>query len=151
MVEVAILDDARHLFVETFQELPNFENQLLSVFKKYKESNGEFVPNIFGRDVPYRYPIKLYKLDVSHIHLRLPPDQFSKNIVQIERRNKKEEPNKDIFLVYVKSQFSQDKYALLAILRPNAHEQSKQAKILDLFCEYAEKYQNKEYELNYGN
>lgn len=151
MVDVAILDEARHLFAETFQQLPYFENQLLSVFKKYKESNGEFVPNIFGRDVPYTYPRKLYELDVSHIHLRLPPDRFSKNIAQSERKNKKKEPDKDIFLVYVKSQFSQDKYALLAILRPNAHEQSKQAKILDMFCEYAEKYQNKEFTLNHGN
>lgn len=151
MVEVAILDDARHLFAETFQELPNFENQLLSIFKKYKESSEEFVPNIFGRDVPYRYPIKLFNLDVSHIHLKLPPDKFPENVAQYERCNKKQQPNKDIFWVYVKSQFSHNKYALLAILRPNAHDQSKQKKILDLFCDYAEKYQDKEFELNYGS
>lgn len=148
MVDVIILEEARYLFADTFIEFPNFEKQLISVFKEYIESNRTKVPDIFGRDVPYRYPKTLYDLNVQHIHLKLPPNRFPKKQAQYDRRNSTKEPNKDIFLVYVISDSNPERFALLAILRPHAHKKSKERRILDLFCQLAEKYQDQEYELS---
>ncbi|MWP63093.1 type II toxin-antitoxin system YafO family toxin [Gilliamella sp. Pas-s25] len=147
MVDVIILEEARYLFADTFIEFPNFENQLISVFKEYIESNRTKVPDIFGRDVPYRQPNRLYELNVQHIHLKLPPNRFPKNQPQYYRCNATREPNKDIFLVYVISDFNPKRFALLAILRPHAHKKSKERRILNLFCQLAEKYQEQEFEL----
>ena len=147
MIDVIIFDDARYLFDDTFKEHPSFEADLIRTFKQYVASNRDNVPDIFGRDVPYREPKRLYELDVHHIHLKLPPERFPKKLAQYYRCNSPKRPNKDIFLVYVQSQYNPERFALLSILRPNAHKKSKQRRILKLLCEMAEKYQENEFEL----
>ncbi|XKM13967.1 type II toxin-antitoxin system YafO family toxin [Orbaceae bacterium ac157xtp] len=138
---VSINEQTRERFFKPiFDKYPNLENQIISDFRKYKESNGDIVPNYFGRDTAYVEPLLAYKIGLMHIHLCFPPNKFNDSVAQYYRVCKKGQT--DVCLVYVSGSFNINYFSLLAIFSPDAHEKSRNKSIMDYICRVAEDFYN---------
>lgn len=91
---------------------------LIHDFKAYKQGDG--LPDTFGRDVAYDHPHTLSTVkqeELHHLHLAQDPKDWTEHAVQFSRTS-------DVHLVYCRGFYDPDCYALLAILSPDAHQQS---------------------------
>ncbi|OCG11356.1 type II toxin-antitoxin system YafO family toxin [Gilliamella apicola] len=134
---VSINDQTRERFFKPiFDKYPNLEKQIIRDFKKYKESNGDLVPNYFGRDVAYVEPYLANKIGLMHIHMCFPPNKFNDSDAQYYRVCKKGQT--DACLVYISGSLSINHFSLLAIFSPDAHKKSRDKSIMDYICRVAE-------------
>lgn len=109
---------------------PNFIDILKLDLARYIETNGDSLPDYFGKDDLYTYPRSIITESVRHIHLKIPPDIFNSRLTQKDRKCKINEPEKDIALIYVISKYDPNKASILAILKGNAHELAKDEKLM---------------------
>lgn len=84
---------------------------LVANFKTYKNGN---LPSNIGRDVAYHRPLQVENAGLKHIHI----GQWSMEVLQWTRTS-------DISLAYCESTAKNNTYALIALLRPNAHDQQR--------------------------
>ena len=107
---------------------------LESDFIQYK-STGD-TPESFGRDVPYDHPNTLPILqagEVYHLHLADPEKPWLHRKMQYYRTS-------DTHLVYCQAILKDHCYLLIAILKPNAHEQARSNNIMHKIGLVAEKF-----------
>lgn len=112
-------------------------NQLTDDFKRYKATN--ILPKNFGRDVPYDHPntLPILKIEqVQHIHLGSKDKPLLFNRVQFRQTS-------DVHLVYCPSFNNDDIFLLMAILSPDAHEQTRSRDIMYKLGVMAESFRNK--------
>jgi len=109
---------------------------LVSDFKGYKESG--IVPEHFGRDVLYDHlsTLPLIRMEeIKHIHLGSEDSPLSIKKIQFYRTS-------DIHLVYCQGNNNPNVYLLMAILSPNAHEQSLNRDVMFKLGVMAEKFRH---------
>ncbi|MFJ4066351.1 type II toxin-antitoxin system YafO family toxin [Pseudomonas sp. NPDC089996] len=104
---------------------PDLSGRLKSEFERYIESERHSIPSIFGRDVPYTQPPLALQACMMHIHIRIPPAVFPKNVPQRDRVCKNGKPGEDAALIYVPGELYEDRYLLLAFLWPDAHAKAR--------------------------
>lgn len=105
----------------------SFAKLLAKDFKRYKE--GEPVEYMsMGKDVPFHYPQSAVMAELQHVH-----------IMPIESKSH----TSDEFIVYTRGFSDPDKYLILAILSPNAHEQSRNVLLMSAMADVAEHFRNK--------
>lgn len=115
---------------EIVAQYPNFIDNLKRDLAKYIETNGDELPDYFGKDDLYTFPRSIMTESVRHIHLKIPPDVFNSRRRQIDRKCKIGEFDKDIALVYVISKYNPNKASILAILNGNAHKLAQDEKLM---------------------
>lgn len=121
-------DTYRDFFLEVLKDYPGLDSALLKDFATYKQTG---IPSDrFGRDAPYVWPVAAFSANLMHIHLKLPPDRFPKNLPQIDRVCRKGAPQKDAALVYVRAELEEHRYCLLAVLYPDGHAKAREEKLM---------------------
>ncbi|SQH74376.1 putative toxin of the YafO-YafN toxin-antitoxin system [Shewanella benthica] len=109
------------------------QHQLVSDFKSYKE--GE-LPELFGRDVLYDHPMNLAAIkdeEVRHLHLGNADAPWPIWKAQFNRTS-------DKHLVYCCGDTHPDRYLLMAILTPSAHDKAKDNNVMSRLGTMAEKF-----------
>lgn len=116
-----------------FRPLETSHPQLMEVlvedFRRYQQSMREDLPDYFGFDNEYGSPPEIAGC-LEHIHLCIPPGTFPRNKKQFDRRCRKDDPDNDVALVYARGLFDRHKFCIIAILMPDAHEQSRNHKLM---------------------
>lgn len=110
---------------------------LVHDFKIYK-SEG-ILPDLFGRDVPYDHPNTMPIVkheEVQHIHLADADNPWPLHAIQFSKTS-------DSHLIYCQGASDPNCYALITILSPNAHEQTKSNSIMYRLGEAAEQFRNR--------
>ena len=98
-----------------FQAYPEFQS-LMRDFKTYKQRDHTTFEHFkFGKDVPYHWPQSAKDAELSHVHL-LPINAIGNT--------------SDRFLVYSRGFTNPNAYVVLAILEPDAHNQSRNTLIM---------------------
>ena len=108
--------------------------QLESEFTLYKSNND--IPVRFGRDVPYDHPntLPILKIEeVQHLHLADSNTHWKKSQLQYYKTS-------DTHLVYCQGVIEESYYLLMAVLRPNAHEQARNNQVMHNLGMIAEKF-----------
>lgn len=111
------------------QKFPGFTDRLLADFIRYQQSDGEDLPDYFGYDAPYGSPPEIAGC-LEHIHLCLPPRQFSPKRKQFERKCRTGQPENDIALVYARGRFERHRFVIIGILWPDAHKRGRDLKLM---------------------
>lgn len=109
---------------------------LIKDFKHYKETGQK--PEFFGRDEAYDHPNTsslLKSEEVKHIHLASSDAPFL-NSIQFYQTS-------DMHLVYCQGWNDLSCFLLIAILAPDAHEQSRNRNIMHKLALIAEKFRQK--------
>ncbi|QQN20991.1 type II toxin-antitoxin system YafO family toxin [Pseudomonas cannabina] len=131
-------------YVEFFGPLladyPGLDTDILQAFTEYKATGR--ASGIIGRDAPYVEPYAAFRANLMHIHLKLPPGEFPKNLPQIDRVCRKGQPHKDAALVYVKGELEEYKYCLLAVLYPSGHAKAREEKIMRYLARLAQQFRD---------
>ncbi|WP_145517806.1 type II toxin-antitoxin system YafO family toxin [Yersinia mollaretii] len=141
-IEVSINPQTKkEYFDDVFGKRPGLESALLRDFVIYKTTSK--VPEYFGRDVAYTQPHGAYKAGLMHIHLCLPPKKFPSNKPQADRTCRKGDPANDVCLVYVQGELYENRYSLIAIMHPNAHEKGRDAQIMSYLSRVAQDFVDK--------
>ncbi|CAG9001792.1 MAG: mRNA interferase toxin YafO [Candidatus Celerinatantimonas neptuna] len=99
-------------------------NQLVNDFRLYKGSH--LLPATFGRDVFYDHlnTLNILKIEeVKHIHLASQETPWKPKTEQYNKTS-------DHHLVYCQGTSNPMNYLLMAILRPDAHQQSRNRNIM---------------------
>ncbi|WP_110631481.1 type II toxin-antitoxin system YafO family toxin [Pseudomonas sp. CC120222-01a] len=104
---------------------PGLSGRLKSEFQRYIESGRQSIPSVFGRDVPYTQPPLALQACMMHIHIRIPPAVFPRNVPQRDRVCKAGKPGEDAALLYVPGELYEDRYLLLAFFWPDAHNKAR--------------------------
>ncbi|TPD93606.1 hypothetical protein FJP68_14555 [Pantoea vagans] len=140
-IEVSINPNTKeNFFSEVFLRFPELETSILQDFQRYK-ATGE-LPNYFGRDVAYTQPHSAFRSGLMHIHLCLPPNSFPKKRPQSDRVCKRDDPEQDACLVYVQGELYEDRYSLIAIMHPNAHEMARQHDVMSYLSRVAQEFRD---------
>lgn len=116
----------------TEQEL----TQLVDDFKQYKMTG--IPPEYFGRDVPYDHPNTLPSVlaeEIQHLHLGSDDEPLPLRNIQFHRTS-------DVHLVYCQGAIHSDCFLLMAILRPNAHEQANNRDVMFKLAKMAENFRS---------
>lgn len=111
-----------HVFTEQYQPL-------IDAFQNYKTTG--ILPTIFGREALLERPEKARSEEVFHIHLNL--SGFPAKTRPYDRKS-------NIWLLYTRGFWDMNKYHLLAILEPDAHEQARKISFIGQFADLAEKF-----------
>jgi mRNA interferase YafO len=135
-------DTYTELFEDILQTYPDLLQKLLRDFKRYKESDGTFLPKYFGRDAAYVEPHAAFKARLMHIHICLPPGSFQKGRPQNDRTCRTGEPARDAALVYVQGELEEDQYRLIAFLHPNAHSKAQDRQIMSYLARIAQTFRD---------
>ncbi|WP_426817682.1 type II toxin-antitoxin system YafO family toxin [Winslowiella sp. 2C04] len=140
-IEVSINSHTKEeFFNEAFFRFPELEASILQDFQRYK-ATGE-LPHYFGRDVAYTQPYSAFRSGLMHIHLCLPPNSFPKNRPQNDRVCKRDDPERDACLVYVQGELYENRYSLIAIMHPDAHEKARQHSIMSYLSTVAQDFKD---------
>lgn len=139
-VDVVVHPGTYQYFSACERDFPGLLEHLKSDFRIYMRTDGEMLPRRFGRDVPYTQPPKAITAQLMHIHICLPPREFSRNIPQFDRRCRLGEPERDAALVYVQGLMNEDIYCLLALLYPEAHGKARDRNIMNYLARLAEEF-----------
>ena len=127
-------------FSEAFLRFPALESSILQDFRRYKATNE--LPGYFGRDVAYTQPHSAFRSGLMHIHLCLPPNNFPKNRPQNDRVCKLGEPENDACLVYVQGELYENRYSLIAIMHPGAHEKARNHEVMSYLSRIAQDFRD---------
>jgi len=125
-VEVLFHSDT---FAEFFQPIDvkhtGLSATLKAEFSRYIGSGRAELPSIFGKDSAYMQPPQAVQACLMHIHVKIPPASFAKNLPQHQRTCQRGKPGDDAALVYVPGELEEDRYLLLAFPWPDAHGRAK--------------------------
>lgn len=123
-VEVSFHPDTYDRFFRPLESSnPGFLDQLLVDFCRYQQSMRDDLPDYFGFDAEYGSPPAIAGC-IEHIHLCIPPRNFPKRQKQGQRKCRKGEPENDVALVYARGLFENNRFCIIGILMPDAHEQA---------------------------
>lgn len=140
-IEVSINDYTKEsFFSEAFLRFPELESSILQDFQRYKATSE--LPSYFGRDVAYTQPHSAFRSGLMHIHLCLPPNTFPKNRPQNDRVCKRNDPDNDACLVYVQGELYENRYSLIAIMHPDAHEKARKHEIMSYLSRVAQDFRD---------
>ncbi|WP_286751542.1 type II toxin-antitoxin system YafO family toxin [Pseudomonas sp. UBA2522] len=120
----------QEFFLPVDQVTPGLSTALKREFAIYIESNRLKLPSIFGRDAPYTQPSQAMDACLMHIHVRIPPAKFRKDVPQRDRVCRKGRPGEDAALVYVQGELYENKYLILAFLWPDAHTKARDKEVM---------------------
>lgn len=67
------------LFADVLVDYPGLLENLRQDFLEYAESDGERLPNCFGKVSAYMQPYAAMQAGLMHIHIAMPPDTFPEN------------------------------------------------------------------------
>ena len=116
------------------------EIELESLVRDFKIYKSEGVlPDLFGRDVLYDHPntMPIVKHEaVQHIHLADADNPWPLHAIQFSKTS-------DSHLIYCQGASDLNSYALITILSPNAHEQTKSNSIMYRLGVIAGQFRNK--------
>lgn len=130
----------KELFVDVLTDFPGLDLAILAAFIEYKASG--VASGRIGRDAPYVWPEAAFKHKLMHIHLKLPPGNFSEKLPQIDRVCKRGTPAKDAVLVYVGGSLEEDRYCLLGVLHPDGHAKAREEKLMRYLARLAQKFRD---------
>lgn len=130
------------LFKDVLTNYPTVLSSLRDDFHTYIASNRLTLPSYFGRDVCYTQPYEAYLACLMHIHIAIPPTVFPTNKPQNDRKCP-QDPNKDAALVYAQGLFDEDRYVLIAMLHPGAHDKASNDKIMKRLSGVAKRFRDK--------
>ena len=85
-----------------------------------------------------------YGLMHIHLHLCLPPATFPKNLPQADRKCRMGDPQNDACLVYVRGDVYENRYSLLAIFNPDAHEIAKKSDVMKYLSRIAKAFRDED-------
>lgn len=83
-----------------------------------------------------------FRAGLMHIHLCLPPNKFPEKLPQPDRVCKKGDPDNDACLVYVQGELYENKYSLIAIMYPDAHEKARKHDVMSYLARIAQNYKD---------
>lgn len=119
----------KRTFSEFFEPVdlkhPGLSSTLKSEFTRYLESDRVMLPSIFGKDDCYMQPPQAAQACLMHIHIKIPPACFPKNLPRHQRKCAKGRPGEDAALVYVPGEMEENRFLLLAFFWPDAHAKSR--------------------------
>lgn len=121
-----------------FVRFPQLEESLLEDFRNYKATGT--LPHYFGRDTTYERPDDIKDSGLWHIHLRLGDDDFEpapKHIDVSDGKVMQWYRKSDTALVYAQNLLDENKYSLIAVFTPPAHERAKNYDRMRILAEYA--------------
>lgn len=110
---------------------------LVKDFKKYKEEGMQ--PDTFGRDAPYDHPHSLPSIrqeEVRHIHLQDGISHWDVRTIQYYRTS-------DTHLVYCQGAMYDDRFLLITLLKPDAHDQARNNDIMMAIAKQAAHFREK--------
>jgi mRNA interferase YafO len=92
----------KRTFSEFFEPVdlkhPGLSSTLKSEFTRYVESDRVMLPSIFGKDDCYMQPPQAAQACLMHIHIKIPPAYFPKNLPRHQRKCAKGRPGEDAAL-----------------------------------------------------
>jgi mRNA interferase YafO len=134
-------------FAEFFQPInlkhPGLSDVLKSEFVRYIESDRTDLPSIFGKDSAYMQPPQAVQACLMHIHIKIPPAEFPKNLPGHQRTCARGKPGEDAALVYVPGELEEDRYLILAFLWPDAHGRSRDRATMKYLSRLAKDWRDK--------
>lgn len=107
--------------------------RLKSDFKDYKE--GFRLPNYFGRDGDFTRHQNATSSNLRHLHLAESKNFWKPFLRQYDRTS-------NYWLIYCSGFWNVNNYLLIAILKPDAHQQARQNRLLDGLSAVAERFRN---------
>ena len=87
-------------------------------------------------------PYGAFRAGLMHIHLCLRQTSFPRNFPQPDRVCKKGDPDNDACLVYVQGELYENKYSLIAIMYPDAHEKARKHDVMSYLARIAQNYKD---------
>lgn len=124
MIQISIHPDIE------YKAIANEYALLLKLWKKEK-----ILSNYLGADGRWESNAKLCQSLISKIHIRMPIEpEWNKRTPQIQRKS-------NHYLVYCQHWLNPDRYQIIAIMSPNAHEIAK-ISFLAVLEKRAEEFQN---------
>jgi len=114
-------------------DLANLERD----FKKYKVEGMQ--PDTFGRDALYDHPHSLPSIrqeEVRHIHLQDERSDWNIRTIQYYRTS-------DTHLVYCRGAIFDDRFLLITLLKPDAHNQARNNDIMTAIAKQAKIFREK--------
>lgn len=142
-----IVEFSDETYVDLFQDVlvnyPTVLNSLKDDFHTYISSNRMTAPTYFGCDVPYTQPYEALVVGLMHIHIAIPPAVFHKNRPQHDRKCPLGDPTKDAALVYAQGLYDEDRYVLIAMLHPGAHDKARNTKMIKKLAGVAQRFRDK--------
>jgi len=133
-------DSERLFFDEPLKDFPRLRVNLLDDFIQYKAT--DFQISYFGRDAAYTQPFQALRAQMSHIHLCLPPRTFPRDLPRNDRTCKKNQPDRDAALVYVRGLLEENRYCLLGVLYPDAHAKAREEKVMRYLARLAQAFRD---------
>lgn len=128
-IEVSINEHTKaDYFDATFAKFLDLEKLILDDFIRYKSKDE--LPSYFGCDVAYTQPDGARKSGMMHIHLKLPPAKFPENRPQADRKCAMDDPENDACLVYVRGEYYEERYSLIALFNPDAHGMARNLQVM---------------------
>lgn len=116
---------------------PDDLTSLVKDFRKYKEEGMQ--PDTFGRDALYDHPHSLPSIrqeEVRHIHLQDGSSQWCVRTIQYYRTS-------DTRLVYCQGAMYDDRFLLITLLKPDAHDQARNNDIMMAVATQAARFREK--------
>lgn len=130
------------LFKDVLSNHPTILSALRDDFYTYIASNRMTLPTYFGCDVPYTHPHEAYVVGLMHIHIAIPPSVFPTSKPQFDRKCPLGDPTKDAALVYAQGLYDEDRYVLIAMLHPGAHDRARTEKIIKRLAGVAKRFRD---------
>lgn len=118
---------------------PTLGENLIDDFRRHK--SGE-LPSYFGKESIYATPFEIIRSQLWHIHLCIPPKTFPAELEQAHRTCLKGDPDNDIALVYTSGEMNLNKYSLIAILCPDAHQTAKNLALIKYLASVAQRFRD---------
>ena len=123
-------DTYDELFADVLVDYPGLLENLRQDFLEYAESDGERLPNYFGKVSAYMQPYAAMQAGLMHIHIAMPPDTFPEKLPQHDRKCSFN-PQRDAALVYTQGELDDKHYSLIALLHPGAHGLASDPKVMN--------------------
>ncbi|MCP4696160.1 MAG: hypothetical protein GY862_04835 [Gammaproteobacteria bacterium] len=112
---------------------PDSLNRLMLDFKRWKET--EWLPDYFGRDGDFSRHTGARMEELRHLHL----DETGLWLSTQRQYSR----TSDRWLIYCRGFYDPDKYLLIAIIEPDAHQKTRNALLLDALTNYGTDFRNK--------
>lgn len=142
MVEVEIHEAFEQALATIHDSFPSLRYDLLSDFERYASSSGTKVPDYFGRDSIYTHPFVAMRAKLRHIHICLPPGTFNPQTNQVDRTVPIGVPDQDASLLYVRHEFFEHRFLIVAFLYLDAHGQARKERLMQSLGYIAQTFQD---------
>lgn len=138
--------DTHSLFDQALSDLseryPSLQLDILNSFYTYVSSETADLPETFGRDSIFNEPYLAQRAKLRHLHICLPPSTFDVNRCQQDRKNPLGDPENDVFLVYVRHEFYEHRFLIVALLQPDAHALARDTEVMKQLGYIAQEFQD---------